>query len=398
MKILILSFYYPPDLNPGSFRSDSLVKALRRQYNSDIHITVIASSPNRYRTHTPEEAEEESANADRLIRLTVKPHQSGLFDQAIAYRSFFFGAIRKTKGEKYDIIYATTSRLMTGFTASLIARRSKTPLYLDIRDLFLDTMGDLLKGSLLRFTLPVFRIAEHFTFSTARKISVVSEAFIPYLYKKGVKSAISFFPNGIDPLFIDSNPPSSTKKNINGKSKLKQMVYIGNIGEGQGLEKILPQAAKQVEEEWEFLLIGYGGAIGKLKRRIEELEVKNIRFHDPVPRTKVPAFYTHADALFLHLNNVSAFERVIPSKIFEYAAAGKPIIAGISGYPARFCVDNIPDVKLFNSCDVTALVQILKQNNLEVDMDLRKSFIEQFRREKIMDKVAQDLITISKEI
>ena len=42
------------------------------------------------------------------------------------------------------------------------------------------------------------------------------------------------------------------------------------------------------------------------------------------------------DVLFLHLNDYSAFRKVIPSKIFEYAATGKPIVAGVSGYAAEF--------------------------------------------------------------
>lgn len=46
--------------------------------------------------------------------------------------------------------------------------------------------------------------------------------------------------------------------------------------------------------------------------------------------------YRHADVLFLHLNNLKAFRRVLPSKIFEYAATNKPIWGGLSGYAGRF--------------------------------------------------------------
>ena len=47
--------------------------------------------------------------------------------------------------------------------------------------------------------------------------------------------------------------------------------------------------------------------------------------------------------LFIHLNAYPAFEKVLPSKIFEYAATGKPILAGVSGYSADFIRNNLKD-------------------------------------------------------
>ena len=35
--------------------------------------------------------------------------------------------------------------------------------------------------------------------------------------------------------------------------------------------------------------------------------------------------------LFLQLNNIKAFENVLPSKIFDYGSYNKPILAGVSG-------------------------------------------------------------------
>ncbi|TVR68076.1 MAG: glycosyltransferase WbuB, partial [Spirochaetaceae bacterium] len=238
MKILILSFYYPPDLNPGSFRTVALVQALRRQYGSDIEITVVAGTPNRYRTHKAEEVEASGPDQgpDHLIRLPIRAHKSGFVDQALAYRTFFFGAQRACRGEQWDLVYATSSRLMTGFTGARIAGRSGAPFVLDIRDLFVDTMGDLLRGSILRLTLPFFRMIERYTFATAAKVSTVSEAFIPYLRERGVTGPIEFFPNGIDSLFLDEyNQPAAADSEPSAAGP-KRLVYVGNIGDGQGLD------------------------------------------------------------------------------------------------------------------------------------------------------------------
>ena len=52
-------------------------------------------------------------------------------------------------------------------------------------------------------------------------------------------------------------------------------------------------------------------------------------------------YYKNADILFLHLKNIAAFKRVLPSKVFEYGALGKPIVAGVSGYSANFIKQNL---------------------------------------------------------
>jgi glycosyltransferase involved in cell wall biosynthesis len=390
LKILILSFYYPPDLNPGSFRTEALVRALRQEYGTDIEITVVASTPNRYRTHKAEdfEAPDAADGPDRLIRLPIKVHKSGLFDQALAYRSFFFGAQRACRGEQFDLVYATSSRLMTGFTGARIARRMGAPLVLDIRDLFVDTMGDLLRGSILRLTLPVFRMIERYTFSAAKRVTTVSEAFVPYLCERGVSGPIEFFPNGIDSLFLNETDQAAKPSQNQQSSGAKRLVYVGNIGDGQGLDRILPEVAVAVNDSWEFHLVGFGGAIGKLKDRISELGVTNIVFHDPVPRKEVPSFYRDADALFLHLNAIPAFKRVIPSKIFEYGACEKPVIAGVAGYPAQFIASNLPDVLLFDPCDVQSLTKILEEPLPRISRNDRGDFVTRFRREAIMGRLA----------
>ena len=48
MKLLLLSFYYPPDLCAGSFRASALIEALSRNRPKDLQVTVLTTQPNRY--------------------------------------------------------------------------------------------------------------------------------------------------------------------------------------------------------------------------------------------------------------------------------------------------------------------------------------------------------------
>jgi len=51
-RILLLSFYYPPDLAAGSFRMEALVQALLKESSNNVQIDVITTQPNRYIAYT----------------------------------------------------------------------------------------------------------------------------------------------------------------------------------------------------------------------------------------------------------------------------------------------------------------------------------------------------------
>ena len=50
MKLLVLSFYYPPDLCAGSFRCEALVEALGAQRPDALQVDVGTTTPNRYQS------------------------------------------------------------------------------------------------------------------------------------------------------------------------------------------------------------------------------------------------------------------------------------------------------------------------------------------------------------
>jgi glycosyltransferase involved in cell wall biosynthesis len=172
--------------------------------------------------------------------------------------------------------------------------------------------------------------------------------------------------------------------------KQKLIVYAGNIGEGQGLEKIIPLSAKRLGEKYNFLIIGDGGSKQKLKNEILKQEVTNVELRNPVNREELKQIYGNADFLFLHLNDYKAFEKVLPSKIFELAAYDKPIIAGVSGYAFQFIKENIPNVILFNPCDVNSFVGQIQ--NYRYKTMIRSDFIEHYKRSRINKEMAQSIL------
>lgn len=384
MKILILTFYYKPDLCAGSFRSSAFINALRPLLKENDSVDVITTMPNRYQTFRREAAPVEVDGNINIIRVQLPPHKSGFLDQAWAFSTYLIKTIGYIKGREYDVVFATSSRLFTAFLGAVIARMKGARLYLDIRDIFTDTMKSLLSPPISWMVLPIFLLVERFAILTADKVNLVSEGFCGYFRKIAPEKKFSFFTNGIDEEFVGI----SFHKDIPTQKRI--ITYAGNIGQGQGLENIIPSIAKMTENENEFWIIGDGGMRSVLEDTLKRQGVSNVVLYDPVGREDLIQFYKQSDYLFLHLNDCVAFEKVLPSKIFEYAATGKPIIAGVNGFASEFVNEHIENAAVFNPCDHEDF--LCKFRLLSSEEQKRDEFVKHHASTFIMQQMARDFM------
>ena len=392
MNILYLTFYFEPDLSAGSFRNTSLAKELSRQCGKDCHIDVATSQPNRYSTFKVEAKEREDVGNMSIHRIDLPSHKNGMMDQVRSFRKYFIEALKITKGKQYDLVFASSSKLFTAYLGFVIARRKRIPLYLDIRDIFVDTMNNVMKNKLIKsFLIPFLKLIEKRTFNYASHINLISAGFKPY-FSKFKTPSYSYYTNGIDDIFIKN---ISHKNNISHPLRLNggvfTITYAGNIGEGQGLHKIIPPAASQLGPDYQFIVIGDGGAKSLLIAELQRLGVSNVELLPPMPRDKLLEQYNNSDFLFLHLNDYEAFEKVLPSKIFELATFNKPVIAGVGGYANRFIYENVENVILFNPCDADSMVSKIK--NYEYKNVERQEFIRKFSRYNINQEMAKSILS-----
>ena len=230
----MLSFYFQPDLCAGSFRASALVEQLNR---TDLEVEVVTTATNRYSSFEQKAESYEVIDGIHIHRISLPTHNSGMYDQILAFFSYYRHAMKITKNSEYEAVFATSSRLFTAFLGAriaskkgislyldirdifvdtmseilpsfisvfattlgaLIARQKKNPLYLDIRDIFVDTLSDVLPRGWALILAPIFSVIEKLTFSTASKINFVSEGFRPYFESRYPGKSLSFFTNGID--------------------------------------------------------------------------------------------------------------------------------------------------------------------------------------------------------
>ncbi|QOD62068.1 glycosyltransferase family 4 protein [Polaribacter haliotis] len=387
MKILFLTYYFEPDLCAGSFRNTSLFKALAPRLKSTDSIDVITTHPNRYDSYKVTAKNLEKRGENIIInRILIPDHNSGLFGQIKSFRVFYKEAKKIAKDKNYDLVYASSSRLFTAFLGAKLAKKNKAKLYLDIRDIFRESIVEIFKNPIVKIGLDFFlKPIENYTFKSANHINLVSKGFQSY-FVKYKQSTYSYYTNGIDNVFLNKNIETAIKE-----EKVKTIVYAGNIGEGQGLHIILPKVAKAFPKKFKFIIYGDGGAKQKLMLAIKEEGVENIEIKKPINRKLLIEEYQKADFLFLHLNKYKAFERVLPSKLFEYGAFDKPIIAGVGGYAYEFLKENLTNVILFEPGNATEFIDSLKK--YKYIKGLRKAFVDNYSREKINILMSQSIIS-----
>ena len=387
-RIVYLTFYFRPDLCAGSFRNTPLLEEVAKlAKETNTIVDVYTTLPNRYSTYNVDALEVEHLDNVNIYRIKLPAHKSGMADQIKSFWKYYRAVNRMNEGKSADLVFASSSRLFTAFLGLGIAKKSKSILYLDIRDIFVDTISDVIDNRFIRFImLPILKLIEKRTFNYAKHINLISEGFRKY-FQNFKCSNYSYFTNGIDPEFVeDSYLEGSFVAN-----RIKRIVYAGNLGEGQGLHKIVPQAALALQDNFEFLIIGDGGAKHKLLKAVEELQVSNVTFEPPMNRSKLIEKYKEADFLFMHLNDFDAFKKVLPSKIFELAASDKPIIAGVGGYAAKFVRENVSNVLLFEPTNYLVMVTLLKEYSYK--REERTEFINKFKRKAINEAMAESIIS-----
>lgn len=391
MRILYLTYYFRPDLCAGSFRNSSLFEAVLEQIGENDFVHVITTVPNRYGSYSVEGLKEETGKNYRIDRLTVPMHASGMVEQAKAFRSYYNGVMKLIKHEHYDMVFASSSRLFTAYLGKKCAVKNHCPLYLDIRDIFVDTMKDIFKDK-KHIQIPavwLLGFLERYTFKNANHINLISGGFREY-FKKYPTPSYSEYSNGIDNVFIEAGKEASVDK---GKPYI--ITYAGNIGSGQGLEKVIPEAAKRLGSDYKFRIIGDGGTRKLLEAKLAELKVDTVEILNPVARKELIDYYKDSTFLFFHLNDLEAFKKVMPSKMFEYGAFDKPIIAGVGGFAAQFVEKNIPNHILFKPTDVDDFVRQMK--TYQIKFERRDEFIQNFSRKSIDEKLAASIVGLLKK-
>jgi len=330
-------------------------------------------------------------------RYHTPEHKNIFLKQVYAYFIFASNAFKYalTKKKSFNIVFSTSSRLGTGFLGYLVSKVTGKPLYLDIRDIFSDNIRALpfFNNSIGQLFVKLFKRIEITILSHAKWVNFVSSGFSTYPHIRIIRNDYHLYTNGIDDIFIRNRKNLNSKGYVKEKSLPINILYAGNIGYGQGLEKIVIPVAKHFKEKIIFQLIGDGSSVELIKKRVRNESITNVILLSPVNRKTLLDYYNKADIFFLQLNDIPAFRKVLPSKIFDYGSFDKPMIAGVNGVAESFINNNLDGAYLFNPGDPQKVIEFINSFlNNGIPIVKNDKFSNQFNREKIMNIMVKSIV------
>jgi glycosyltransferase involved in cell wall biosynthesis len=389
MKLLVISQFYPPDLGAVAFRMEAIVNEMKERGHT---VYVLAATPNRYKEFN---ASQDLITSEFETRLQMKNTSKSTFSRILGFFEFYFkvlGTKKQYKNKSIDAVISTTPYILEGLAGQKISKYLNAKHVLDVRDLWPDTPIALKKIKKNGIVSSLLKVIEKKLYKNADLIVVTSPGYVDHI-KKIVKNAQPHvILNGIDTSF-ENDLQSALSKNVIGKKSKHTILYAGNIGIAQNLITLVAAASKLVDLNYEFILIGSGTQLDQVKTLIEEKELKNITIIPPMKRLDLFSHYINSDVLYLQLYSNEYFNKVVPSKLFEYLLLQKPIIYGLEGvskeildgYEGTYYVqpDNIEDL-------VFTLKKIDNTNKINRDISILRRKIQTQKYSKLIETVVED--------
>lgn len=327
---------FPPEIAAGAVRTFELARLWKERGNE---VTVITEIPCFPYGIIPKEYQgkyllKEDLFGIKVIRTWIFPAPNkGSFKRLLYFLSFVLSSILGSfLTKKCDIVIATSPQLFIGISGWVISRLKGCPFVFEVRDLWPTCAVEL--GMIRnRFIIRLLEGLEGFLYKKAQKVIVIAKRAKHALVDKGIPEGhIEVIPNGVDiNLFkpVSKDQEIIKRYGLDGKFVVS---YIGTHGLSHGLSSIL-DVAKDLKEREDilFLFIGEGAEKKELLEKKRRLGLENVLFLEERERAEIPKFINTTDLCIVHLKKIKAFERTIPSKVFEIMGCGRPIICGVDG-------------------------------------------------------------------
>lgn len=341
MRVLLVTHYYPPEIGAPQARLSEMAK---RWTTSGIVVTVLTGMPNHPTGEIPEEYKgaiirSEKRDGVRVLRNWVyaTPNE-GFVKKTLGHLTFMVTAVLlgAPRAGPADIVVVSSPTFFSIASAWVIARLRRARLVVEVRDLWPAIFVELgvLKNRRLIAFLGRLELA---AYRAADAVVVVTEGFREDLLSRGVPAEkVHTIRNGVDlERFnpdLSSDPADRRWLGANEGDTL--VLYLGAHGISQGLSAVI-DAAKSLEgQAVHVALVGEGADKQNVAERLRIREATNVTMQAGVPRDRVPPLVAAADVCLVPLRDLPLFNTFIPSKMFEYLGAGKPVVGSVRGEAA----------------------------------------------------------------
>ena len=227
-----------------------------------------------------------------------------------------------------DLVYASSTPLTVGIPGWFLSLLRGAPFFFEVRDLW--PQSAVVAGVLGERSLVtrVARFAARRFYRRASRVVAVTRGIGDGLREEGVpEEKVLFVPNGVDDWMLEAGDGPAP-----GPREGFEVVYVGAHGKWNGLGQVL-DAAKLIGPDAgiRFSFYGDGDEKAALEERARAEGLAHVTFHGALPKKEAFQRIRRGSASIV-VTWKHPFQRmVLANKIFDYLAAGRPVIVGAEG-------------------------------------------------------------------
>jgi colanic acid biosynthesis glycosyl transferase WcaI len=337
VRLLFVTHYFHPEVGAAPTR----ILELARELSAHGHrVTVLTGFPNYPDGVIPDPYRGRRFQVERLgdlrvVRTAVYPAPNrGVARRLLNHTSFALSALAcSRRAGPADAVIVETPPLFTAAAGVLIARLKGAPLLLNVADLWPDAAIQFgaLRG---RAAVASARAIERFAYRNAEVIGVPTPGLQRMLRERGRPAEqVVLVPHGVD--------PGRFPRDSGAEPVPRRVVYCGTIGMGHAVGTLI-EAARMLEEageRHELLIVGDGAERAELQARASRLGLKRVSFAGRLPREELPALLATAEVTVATQRNLPLLADALSTKVLEYMAAARPVVAAASGWTAEVIED-----------------------------------------------------------
>lgn len=413
MKILLLHQYFLEEDDPGGSRWNEITKC----WIDEGHEVSVIAGMMHYNGHSKRKEYKgkfykKNKQGDVIVHRShvSETYNSGFLGRLWGYFSFMFSSfwngLFKVSGN-FDVIIVTSPPLFVGISGYLLSLFKRAPMVFEIRDLWPESAIDT--GVLTnRWIIKMAYAVEKFIYKKSSLINVLTPAFYNILRdKKGIcTEKLIMIPNAADFSLSESIMRNFDRSKFRIQHDLNDyfvITYVGAHGVANHLDQIL-EAGKALEDtNVLFLLIGQGMEKSKLIEKSEKMNIKNVRFLDPVPKQDVFKFILASEMGASILKKVDTFKTVYSNKTFDYFSCKIPILMAIDGVSRELVEDAKAGsyIEPENTDEYNRIIRLYINNPDRLKVEGENGYIyakDNFDRKILAEKYLKSIEKLKKDV
>lgn len=238
--------------------------------------------------------------------------------------------VRAFSRKRPDLLLVISPPLGLAVNAILLSRLWRIPYVFDVEDLQPDSAAEL--GMLPSWALKLLYKVEKEAYRHASLVTTLTNGMRNQIVNKGVPAEkVELLEPRMDEslsdIALDEGVAFRKRYGLGDKFLI---THSGNMGVKQGLDVIVDAAVlNRSDDSMQFMLVGDGAVAERIKRRVAELDVQNVRFLPLLNAAEFRGLLAASD-LCLLTQQKSVSEIAFPSKVVTYLGAGRPVIASVN--------------------------------------------------------------------